>query len=79
MIRVLAGRVVATHLSDSFLVNDDHHPPGLGLQPLPMVFRTLREAGYQGVYNFELDAITPRRLMRAVANWVDAHVENSAR
>jgi len=78
MIRALASRVIATHLSDSFLRDDDHHPPGLGLQPLPMVIRTLQGTGYQGVYNFELDAISPKRLVSAVASWVEAHVDAGA-
>ena len=76
MIRALASHVVATHLSDSFLQGDDHHPPGLGLQPLPMVIRTLQDTGYEGVYNFELDALSPKRLVNAVASWVKAHVDS---
>ena len=75
MIEALAPKVVFTHLSDSFLKDDDHHPPGLGLQPLPQEIATLQGAGYGGVYNFELSAMSGKRMVSALASWMDAHVE----
>ena len=71
MITALAPHVIMTHISDSFLEDDDHYPPGLGLQDLPMVIRTLKASGYSGVYNFEIDAMTPKRVISATRKWTD--------
>lgn len=71
MIDALAPFIIATHLSDSFKKNDDHYPPGLGVQELSSVVAKLTEVGYKGVYNFELDAMSPKRLVGAVAKWVE--------
>lgn len=75
MIEALAPHVIATHLSDSFLKDNDHYPPGLGRQDLVHVIEKLGTVGYEGVYNFELDVLSPKRLVAAVGKWMAASVE----
>lgn len=54
-VRLFGSRLKALHLCDSDGRANYHTRPGSGIIDWPALFRALDEAGYSGVYNFELN------------------------
>jgi sugar phosphate isomerase/epimerase len=78
-IHELGPQIIATHISDNDGSGDQHRTPGNGSIDWPAVMRTLREAGYDGLFNLEIPgerhALLPLRAFasqhaRQVAEWL---------
>ena len=54
-IEAFGPRIQGLHLHDNDMVLDRHWPLGKGKIDWPMVFRKLKEMGYQGTHTIELD------------------------
>ena len=57
MVRTLGGRIGVLHLHDNDRERDDHLPPYLGKLDFEALMHALREVGYKGNINFEVDFI----------------------
>jgi len=53
-VRILGSRIVHTHISDYDFVQERHWFPGEGRIPWVEVYTSLKEAGYSGVWNYEV-------------------------
>lgn len=59
-IKLIRGRLLATHIHDNYGVRDDHLLPYLGTINWPDVMLALREIGYEGSFSFEAHQFTAR-------------------
>ena len=53
-IRALSDKIVTLHVSDYDFVDEKHWLPGEGLVDWGLLYRTLKEVGYHGVWLYEL-------------------------
>lgn len=63
-IALLGKRLKTVHLHDNNGKGDQHLPPYLGTIDWPGLVRALREADYQGDFNFEVGAVRLPKAMR---------------
>lgn len=53
-VEILGDKIVHTHISDYDFVEERHWFPGEGKIDWPQVYGALRDAGYSGVWNYEV-------------------------
>jgi len=65
-LRAVGDRLKCLHVHDNFGKGDDHRPPFMGTVDWREVMRALREIGYRGDLNFEVNATNLPERMRVV-------------
>ncbi len=76
LLEELGDRVVTLHISDYDRVDERHWLPGEGSTDWYALYAKLKEAGYNGVWNYELGREAPDEIVRPMLEWSD-YVENA--
>lgn len=76
-IRAVGKRIVTTHISDYDFVNERHWLPGEGRLDWQAVARELKNAGYNGVWLYEIPFRCPPTIIRDRALCCDDFVRNA--
>ncbi len=63
-IRVLGERIITLHISDYDFVDEKHWLPGEGKNDWNLIYNGLKNAGYNGVWMYELRLEAPKTISR---------------
>lgn len=58
----LGDRIATTHISDHDYLDERHYMPGKGKIDWNALIGALRRVGYNGVFNYEVDNVTPKEI-----------------